>query len=108
MQSQDVEYDSVADLRVAVSDNEDDEFFYADAAMMDGSATQSWSRGDVSAVDPRVKIENQNIQSTILLTIILTAKCSKVHTFIVRTLPSDNSAGASKVMLESWFSVTYK
>jgi len=84
MESQDVEYDSVADLRVAVSDNEEDEYFVVDGVMEDagspptgtvqagaatglsttqsrasgpqvsGSATTSWSRGDVSAVDPRV------------------------------------------------------
>ena len=59
MESHDVEYDSVADLRVAVSDNEGDEFFVADDAMVDGhvrgSATPIWSRREVSAVDPRVE-----------------------------------------------------
>jgi len=55
MESQDVEYDSVADLRVAVSHNEEDKYFVADDATVDGSSTQSWSRGHVSAVDPRVK-----------------------------------------------------
>ena len=93
MGDQDVQYDSVADLRVAVSDDEDGEFFVADDVMeeapravgfavdivqagapmgvsatpsrtsghyVSGTATSSWSRGDVPARDPRV----ENVTST--------------------------------------------
>jgi len=45
MEDQDVEYDSVADFRVAVSDDVDSDFFVADDVMENVSARHDVSTG---------------------------------------------------------------